>query len=65
MNVDEHPRRGRPKKIWMDCVKDDMRIIEVSLEMTSVRRGWKKKTCCADPIYWNKGTMMKLYYKRL
>jgi hypothetical protein len=26
MNVDGHPRRGRPKKRWMECVKDDMRI---------------------------------------
>jgi hypothetical protein len=24
MNVEVHPRRGRPKKRWMDCVKDDM-----------------------------------------
>jgi hypothetical protein len=26
MNVDEHPSRDRPKKRWMGCVKDDMRI---------------------------------------
>jgi hypothetical protein len=48
MNVDGHPRRGRPKKRWMDCVKDDMRIKGGSM-MTSDRREWKKKTCCADP----------------
>jgi hypothetical protein len=23
MNVDGHPRRGRPKKRWMDCVNDE------------------------------------------
>jgi hypothetical protein len=45
MNVDGHPSRGRPKKRWMDCVKDDMRIKGVSMEMTSDRREWKKKTC--------------------
>jgi tRNA U34 5-methylaminomethyl-2-thiouridine-forming methyltransferase MnmC len=38
MNVDGHPRRGRPKKRWMDCVKDDMKIKRVSMEMTSDRR---------------------------
>jgi hypothetical protein len=49
MNVDGHPSRGRPKKRWMDCVKDDMRIKGVSMEMTSDRSEWKKKTCCSDP----------------
>jgi hypothetical protein len=29
-------------------VKDDMRIKRVSMEMTSDRREWKKKTWCAD-----------------
>jgi hypothetical protein len=47
MNVDGHPRRGRPKKRWMDCVKDNMRINGVSIEMSD-RKAWKKKTCFAD-----------------
>jgi hypothetical protein len=49
MNVDGHPSRGRPRKRWMDCVNDDMKIKGVIMEMTSDRREWKKKTCCADP----------------
>jgi hypothetical protein len=49
MNVDGHPSRGRPRKRWMDCVKDNMKIKGVGMEMTSDRREWKKKTCCADP----------------
>jgi hypothetical protein len=51
MNVDEHPSRGRPRKSWMDCVKDDIKIKWVSMEMTSDWRKWKKKTCCADCWY--------------
>jgi hypothetical protein len=49
MNVDGHPSRCRLRKRWMDCVKDDMKIKGLSMEMTSDRREWKKKTCCADP----------------
>jgi hypothetical protein len=37
-----------PLCMCMDCVKDDMKIKGVSMEMTSGRRKWKKKTCCAD-----------------
>jgi hypothetical protein len=32
------------KKRWMNCVKDDMRVKGVSMEMMSDRREWKKKT---------------------
>jgi hypothetical protein len=49
VNVDGHPSRGCPKKRWMDCMKDDIRIEAESMEMTNDRREWKKKTCCADP----------------
>jgi hypothetical protein len=28
---------------------DDMKIKGVNMEMTSDRREWKEKTCCADP----------------
>jgi hypothetical protein len=38
----------------MDCVKDDMRIKGVSIEMMSYRREWKKKTC------GDKGMMMMI-----
>jgi hypothetical protein len=42
MNVDGHPSRVRSRKRWMDCVKDDLKIKGVSMEMTSDRREWKK-----------------------
>jgi hypothetical protein len=43
MNVDGYPSRGRLKKRWMDCVRDDMRIKEMSIKMMSDRIKWKKK----------------------
>jgi hypothetical protein len=49
MKVDGHPSTGRLRKRWMDCVKDEIKIKGVSMEMTSDRREWQKKTCCADP----------------
>lgn len=41
-------KRGRPKKRWMDCVNEDMRVITVSADMTADRRLWKVRTC-AEP----------------
>jgi hypothetical protein len=42
----------------MDSVKDYIRIKRVSMDMTSDRREWKKKKCCVNPTYWDKGMMM-------
>jgi hypothetical protein len=33
----------------MDFVKDDMKIKYMGMELTSDKREWKKKACCADP----------------
>ncbi|KAJ8709706.1 hypothetical protein PYW08_009710 [Mythimna loreyi] len=49
MNVDGWRGRGRPKKIWMDCVRSDMENRGVSDSVTGDRTEWKKKTYCADP----------------
>ena len=49
MNVDGWRGRGRPKKIWMDCVTNDMLEKGVDDAMTANRGEWKKMTCCADP----------------
>ena len=49
MNVDGWRGRGRPKKRWMDCVRDDMNEKGVNDSVTFDRGEWKKKTCCADP----------------
>ncbi|CAK1594062.1 unnamed protein product [Parnassius mnemosyne] len=49
MNVEGHTGRGRPNKRWIDCVKSDMRMKGVSMEMTADREEWNKKIYCADP----------------
>jgi hypothetical protein len=49
INVDGHSSRGWLRNRWMDCVKDDMKIKGVNMEIANDRREWKKKTCCADP----------------
>jgi hypothetical protein len=49
MNVDGHPRRGRPRKRWIDCVKDDMKIKGVRMEMLSDRTEWKKLNMLCRP----------------
>jgi hypothetical protein len=55
---------------WMDCVKNDMRIKgkkkritekKVSMKMSSDRREWKKKACCAENTYWVKVIMMMIH----
>jgi hypothetical protein len=49
MNVEGWRGRGRPKKRWIDCVRQDIREIAVSDKMTSDRGEWSEKTCCIDP----------------
>lgn len=47
INMDGY-RRGRPKKIWIDCARHDMCVKSVNTEMSAERVEWKKKTCCDD-----------------
>jgi hypothetical protein len=48
-NVSFIPSRGRRRIRWMDCVKYEMEIKGVSMEMPGDRRELKEKICCADP----------------
>jgi hypothetical protein len=41
MNVDGHP--SRPRKRWMDCVKDDMKIKGVSEGRRVVEKKGRRK----------------------
>ena len=40
---------GRPKRRFMDVVKQDMAEVEVTEEDTVDRRNWRKKIRCGDP----------------
>ena len=46
-------KRGRPKRRFMDVVKEDMAEVEVTEEDTVDRRNWRKKLRCGDP-WWEK-----------
>ena len=36
-------KRGRPKLRWMDCVRDDMKIIGVTENETRNRENWRRR----------------------
>ena len=43
-------RRGRPKKRWADCVKDDLREKGLSGEEVYDRTAWRRLSSHIDPI---------------
>ena len=42
-------KRGRPKRRFMDVVKEDMAEVEVTEEDTEDRNNWRWKIRCGDP----------------
>ena len=42
-------KRGRPKRRFMDVVKDDMAEVEGAEEDTEDRNNWRWKIRCGDP----------------
>ena len=42
-------KRGRPKRRFMDVVKEDMAVVEVTEEDTEDRNNWTWKIRCVDP----------------
>jgi hypothetical protein len=49
MIVERWRGKGQPEIKWINHVRQDMRMINVSGEMRTDRGEWKKKTCCVDP----------------
>ncbi len=42
--------RGRPKKRWMDSVKEDMRAVNLNPEDVMNQAKWKRRSGAADPV---------------
>ena len=42
-------RRGRPKRRFMDAVKEDMQVVGVRVEDTKNRLKWKTVIRCGNP----------------
>ena len=42
-------KQGRPKRRFMDVVKEDMAEVEVKEEDADDRSNWRLKICCGDP----------------
>ena len=42
-------KRGRPKRRFIDVVKEDMAEVEVTEEDTFDRNNWRRKIRCGDP----------------
>ena len=41
--------QGRPKKRWIDCVKEDLNEKELTVDMAKDRIGWRSRIRAADP----------------
>ena len=53
MDLPGKRKRGRPKRRFMDVVKEDMAEVEVTEEDTEDRSNWRWKMHCGDP-WWEK-----------
>ena len=53
MDLPGKRKRGRPKRRFMDVVKEDMAEVEVTEEDTVDRNNWRLKIRCGDPC-WEK-----------
>ena len=41
--------RGRPKKTWLRCIKNDLSILDLNENLTHNRTQWRRKIHIADP----------------
>ncbi len=43
-------KRARPKRIWIDCVKENMEMAGVKEEDAKKRSTWRTAICTGDPL---------------
>ena len=49
MELPGRRRRGRPKRRYLDTVREDMRAVGLTEEDAGDRVRWKQMFCCGDP----------------
>ena len=49
MPVPGKRKRGRPKRRYMDMIKEDMQLVGVSEKDAANRTKWRNLICCGDP----------------
>ena len=49
MELPGKTKQGRPKRRFMNVVKEDIAEVEVTEEDTEVRNNWRSKIHCGDP----------------
>ena len=50
MEVEGRRRRGRPRKRWRDCIRDDLRLKGITEEEAQNRNHWRQLIHNGDPI---------------
>ena len=50
MEVQDRRRRGRPRKRWRNCVRDNMHLKGINEEETQDRNQWRRLIQNGDPI---------------
>ena len=49
MGLPGRRKRGRPKRRFLDAVKEDMKVVGLTEEDARDRVKWKRMFCCGDP----------------
>ena len=49
MELPGRGRRGRPKRRYMDAVREDMQVVEIRVEYIENKLKWKAVICCGNP----------------